>query len=88
MAAENPQLSIEPVTDTPGDGERVERALKTMYFKLEKRIVASSLASLTITDWVKITFRFLLAQLIVALVLMVIAWLPVALLFGVLSATR
>lgn len=70
------------------DGERVERALKTMYFKLEKRIDANSLARMSIGDWVKITFKFLIAQLIVALVLLVVAWLPVVALFGIVTAAR
>lgn len=68
------------------DSERIERALKTMYFKLEKRIDAASLVRLSVGDWVKITFKFLLAQLIVALVILVIAWLPVAALFSIVSA--
>ena len=86
-------MSIEtlPTRETPeivdvNDGERIERALKTMYFKLEKRIDAASLARLSVGDWVKITFKVLLAQLIVALVVLVIAWLPVAALFAVVSA--
>jgi predicted PurR-regulated permease PerM len=70
------------------DGERTERALKSMYAALAKRIDAVSLARLSVGDWVKITFRFLAAQLIVAIVLLVIAWLPVALLFGIVTATR
>lgn len=70
------------------DGERIERALKTMYFKLEKRIDANSLARMSIGDWVKVTFKFLIAQLIVAAILLVIAWLPVALLFGIVTAAK
>ena len=74
------------ITPTPtaesADGVRIERALETMYSKLEKRIDAASIARLSIGDWVKIIIKLIIAELIVAVVISLIAAVPALLLFG------